>query len=465
MTSPPLDVAVVGGGITGLVAAHRLQQAGLEVALFESSDRPGGKVRTEPVAGFAVECGPDSFLIRGSSLPALCAELGLGDRLVSPALGRAGIWSRGRVRPLPEGMSMGVPSRPAALATSGILSLRGAARAALDLVLPATVPTGSTTVAEAIERRFGREARERLVDPLVGGIYAGDTSRLGLADALPDIYSTASRSRSLLWATWRRPRGKGPVFQSVSGGLQALTGALAAGLDHLHLDTPVTALRPLPGGGFELTVAGGSHFARAVIVATPAPAAAGLLRVLEPAAADLLATIGHASVATIVLAYPRSALRATGTSGFLVPPREGRLVTAVTWVWEKWPQAGSDEVALIRCSVGRAGDDRWAQMDDRMLLDAVRRDLEGLVGLGAEPLDSRITRWEEALPQYEVGHAAKVAQIERLLAGHSGLLVAGAAYHGVGLAACANQAERAAQTVLALAAAGRAEAAAGAASV
>ncbi len=459
MGSPALDVAVVGGGITGLVAAHRLQRdGGLEVALFEASDRPGGKVRSELVAGTAVEGGPDAFLARGSSLPVLCAELGLGDRLVSPALGRAGVWSRGRVRPLPEGLSMGVPSRPAALAASGILSLRGAARAGLDLVLPPTAPTESTTVAEALERRFGREARERLVDPLVGGIYAGDTSRLGFADALPDLYAAATGSRSLLWATWRRPHAAGPGFQSISGGLQALTGALAAGLDRLHLGTQVTALRKLPGGGFEFSTPAGTHTARVVIVAAPAFAAARLLRLIDRPAADLLAAIDYTSVATIALAYPRSALRPTGTTGFLVPPREGRLLTAVTWVWEKWPHAGSGEVALIRGSVGRSGDDRWAQMDDSTLLDAVRRDLDELADLAAEPLEARVTRWEAAMPQYEVGHAARVSDIERRLARHPGLLVAGAAYRGIGLAACVAQAERAAQTVVGLTAARRAKA-------
>lgn len=439
-----VDVAIVGGGITGLTAAHRLRQAGLEVAVFESSPMAGGKVRTAPLAGVPVECGPDGFLARGSTVAALCQELGLGEQLVSPARNRAAIWSRGRLRFLPEGLQAGLPSRPAALAMSGLLSVPGALRAALDLVLPATAVSESTTVAEALERRFGREARRRLVDPLIGGIYAGDTRQLGLAGALPDLYAMASRNRSWLLALRGHRPSAAPAFQTLSGGLQQLTDALAARLPGLHLGTEVAALDRLPGGRFELSTAAGAVTARAVIVATTAFSAAKLLKCIEARAADLLAAIPYASVATIALAYARPQLRLTRSSGFLAPPREGRLVTAATWVSEKWPHPGDDEIALVRCSVGRVGDERWRSLGDDALLAGVRADLLQLAGIRAEPLAGVVTRWERALPQYQPGHGARVAEIEARLARYPGLLVAGAPYRGIGVAACVAQAERAA---------------------
>ena len=441
-----VDVAVVGAGITGLTAAHRLP-AELSVVVIEAHPRPGGKVRTASLAGVPVECGPDSFLARGSGVARLCSELGLGDRLVAPATTRAAIWARGRQRLLPEGMQFGVPSRPAALVASGILSWPGALRAGLDLVLPTSPVSGSTTVAEALERRFGREARERLIDPLLGGIYAGDTSQLSLADTLPELYGLLSSKRSLLLALRGRRPPTGPVFQSLVGGLGQLTDALAASLSGLQLATEVTSLRKGPGGRFEISTANGSISAGAVLLATPAFDAAKLLAGVDVRAAELLAAIPYASVATITLAFARPQLPVTGSSGFLVPPSEGRLVTAVTWLSEKWPHLGTDQVALLRCSVGRSSDERWRDLDDARLLESVRADLADLTTLRAEPLAACITRWECALPQYLAGHGARLTELEGRLASHPGLLLAGAAYRGVGLAACLAQAERAAETL------------------
>jgi oxygen-dependent protoporphyrinogen oxidase len=441
-----VDVAVVGAGITGLAAAHSLP-ADLSVAVIEADPQPGGKVRSASLAGIPVECGPDSFLARGSSVAGLCKELGLGDRLVAPATSRAAIWSRGRPRPLPEGMQLGVPSRPAALVASGILSVPGALRAGLDLVLPASPVSASTSVAEALERRFGREARERLIDPLLGGIYAGDSSQLALADTLPELYALLSSKRSLLLALRGRRPPAGPVFQTLVGGLGQLIDALTASLPRLQLATEVTSLRKSPGGRFEISTSRGAISAGAVLLATPAFAAAKLLTGLDVRAAELLAAIPYASVATIALAYPRPQLHVTGTSGFLVPPNEGRLVTAVSWLSEKWAHLGTDQVALLRCSVGRSSDERWRDLDDARLLERVRAELAELAGVRAEPLAACISRWESALPQYQAGHGARVTELESRLASHPGLLLAGAAYRGVGIAACLAQAERAAETL------------------
>jgi protoporphyrinogen/coproporphyrinogen III oxidase len=443
-SSARADVAVVGAGISGLTAAHRLQRAGLTVAVLEAGDQPGGKVRSGMLAGVPIELGPDGFLARGGTVAGLCRELGLVGRLVEPAVSRAAVWSRGRPRELPQGLAMGVPSRPLALAMSGILSPLGALRAGLDLVLPAHPVGEMTTVAEAVESRFGREARERLIDPLIGGIYAGDTTRLGLAATLPDLYSAMAGNRSLLLALRRRKPAPGPAFQSLAGGLQQMTDALAGELADLRLRTEVASLRPLPGGGFAIEGAESEIRAGAVILATPAYVSAELLGSVDPRANELLAAIPYASVATIALAYQRSAVPRTGTSGFLVPALEGRFVTALTWASEKWPQAGPDPVAIVRCSVGRVGDDRWRKLDDAALTDVVIGDVAALAGLRATPLAAKVTRWQSALPQYQPGHASRIAEVEARLAEYPGLVLAGAAYRGVGLPACIADGERAA---------------------
>lgn len=443
-----IEVAVVGAGITGLVAATELRDRGADVLLLEAAPRAGGKVQTEPLAGVPIECGPDAFLTRSGDLEETCRRLGLAGSLVTPASGRAAIWTRGRARPIPEGLSFGVPSRPLALAASGILSPAGALRAGLDLVLPRTGVDEGTTVARLVERRFGREARERLVDPLLGGVYAGDTRRLGAQEVLPELYEAARKHRSLLLSLRGRPRPVGSPFRSLRGGLEELTDALAHGLgDRLRLSTPVAAITPA-NGGYSLSTPAGDVEARAVVLAAPAFVASPLVRAVDAEAAELLAGIRHAGVATIAFAYPARDLPATGTNGFLVAPREGRLLTAVTWVSEKWPHLSTPELRFLRCSTGRDGDERWRELDDGALVGRIRADLEELGVVRGEPVAVRVSRWEAALPQYEAGHGARLRALEERLAAHPGLVLAGAAFRGIGLAACAAQAKQAAAAVV-----------------
>jgi protoporphyrinogen/coproporphyrinogen III oxidase len=430
-----MRVAVVGGGITGLAAAHALatRPDPPEVVLYEADDRLGGKIATAEFCGVPVERGPDTMLARVPWAVDLCRRLGLADRLVSPATGAASVWARGRLRPLPEGLVLGVPARLGPLVRGGILSVPGLARAGLDLVLPRWPGRGGDdpSIAEAIGRRFGPEVVERLVEPLLSGINAGRADGLSLAATAPDVAAAAAGGRSLLLGLRRRPAAPpGPVFVSLPGGLSTLVQALATALVDRGVDIRTgTRLTGLPAD------------ADAVIVTVPAPAAAALLAVEE------LRAIAYAGVAVVTMAYPDDALtRPLVGSGFLVPRAEGWLLTAGTFVSSKWPALKPPGLTLVRASTGRAGDDRWAGLDDATLAARLHDELARALALRRPPVASRVDRWPASFPQYAPGHLARVDRIEAALP--AGVVVAGAAYRGVGIAACIRQGEAAAARVL-----------------
>ena len=447
-----LRVAVVGGGITGLSAAYFLSQAGAAVTLLEGDGRPGGKIRTGDLAGVPVEAGPDTFLARVPEAVDLCRSLGLGERLVPPATSTASVWSRGRLRRLPEGHVLGVPTALGPLLRSGILSPAGVARAALDLVLPARPPGGDDpSVADVVGRRMGREVVDHLVEPLVGGINAGRADRLSLAATAGPLAAAAARHRSLVLGLRRRtvPASDGPLFLGVEGGLQGLVDRLCAALDgaaDLRFGTAVTALERLPGGGWRVACRpGGAVEADACVLTVPAPVAARLLADLSPPAAARLAGMRYASVALATLGYrPDSLAAPLSGSGYLMPRSEGRLHTACTFATTKWPALGASGLVLVRVSAGRDGDDRPAQLDDDALVARLHAEVAPVIGAGRPPEVSRVDRWPGSFPQYEVGHLARVDAVDAALAaGAPGLLLAGAAYRGLGIASCIAQAKAA----------------------
>ena len=439
------DVAVVGAGITGLATAWFLgrQAPEMKVALVEATDRLGGKIRTSGLAGLRVEAGPDTFLARVPWAVTLCRQLGLEEELIAPATAKAYVWTRGRLRPLPAGHVLGVPARLAPLARSGIVSPGGLARAALDLALPRRGASDDPSVAEVVAGRLGSEVVDRLVEPLLGGIHAGRADRLSLAAVAPEVASSAAGSRSLLLGLRRRAptAPEGPVFLGLRGGLERLVERLRERLEGVEIRSgaPVTSLDELA--------------ADAVVLAVPAFAAADLLRPVCPEAASELDAIPYASVATVALAYPPDALPAPlDGSGFVVPRVDGRLITACTWLTSKWPQLASGPTVLLRASAGRFGDDRALLLDDETLVDEVHAELVSAMGLRSRPHTTLVTRWVRAFPQYEPGHHARVARIEAALAAAAPhVLLAGAAYRGVGIAACVHQAEQAAAAVRAMA--------------
>ena len=448
MTSPRPTVAIVGGGMAGLSAAHALRDRA-DVVVLEASGRVGGKVRASEVGGVSVDEGADSLLRRVPYGLELAAAAGLGDELVSPTAGGAFVRSRGRLRPLPTGTILGVPGDLTSLARSEVLSTLGLARVPGDLVARGELMTEDVSVGALVASRLGREVVERLVDPLLGGVYAGRADSLSLHATLPQLRGPLSRNRSLILATREARAGfgrvDGPVFAGLPGGLGRLPAAVArASGARIRTGTMVRTLERTPTG-WRLTTGSAAQPSylevTAVILAVPAGPAARLLRDVAPTAAGELSGIDYASVAivTLVLDGP-----APGQgSGYLVPAVEGLSTKAVTFTSRKW---GSPGPAVVRASVGRYGDEVELQRDDGELAALVLRELELVVGPVGPVIDSRVTRWGGGLPQYAVGHLDRVRRITSALP--AGLAVAGAAYGGIGVPAVIRSGAEAAAAVL-----------------
>ncbi len=452
-------VVIVGGGIAGLAAAHHLAgRPGVAVTLCDAGDRLGGKVRTADFAGVALDVGPDAFLARRPEAVGLCRELGLEDELVAPATNAAYVWVRGRLRRLPPGLVLGVPTRLAALARSRVLSPRGLARVALEPLVPGRRLQGDEALGAVVRRRLGDEVHRILVDPLVGGINAGDTERLSIEMVAPALATAARSGRSLVLgarppAAARSATGtgqQGPAFLTLPGGLARLVEVLVSRLEAAGVEVctgaPVRALEPLAGGTYRLVLDGEELEADGVVLATPAYVVATLLAAHAPAVAAMLAAVEYASVALVALAYPVSAVaRSLDGSGFLVARGEGRLMTACSWASSKWAHLDSADQVVLRVSAGRAGDARAESLDDEALVARLRLELGLALGIDTPPSEVRVTRWSRAFPQYSPGHLQRVAEAEGDLAARlPGVALAGAALAGVGLPACIASGRRAA---------------------
>ncbi|WP_069812535.1 protoporphyrinogen oxidase [Streptomyces sp. TP-A0874] len=466
-------VVVVGGGISGLAAAHRLLGQGVDVTLLEASERLGGKLRAGEIAGVPVDLGAESILARRPEGVRLAREVGLSDRLRTPATTSAALWSRGRLRPMPRGHVMGVPGDLAPLAASGVVSPAGLERIEQEGRLPATPVGEDVAVGEYLAERLGREVVDRLVEPLLGGVYAGDAYRISMRAAVPQLYEIARREGSLtegVRALQAEAAGKagGPVFQGIEGGVGRLPLAVAeacrAAGGRIETSSPVRVLRR-EGRGWRIVTDHLASAARpeaaagrrelhadAVVLAVPAPVAAGLLAHESPAAAAGLGEVEYASMALITMAFRDAEVAGLPEgSGFLVPPVEGRTIKAATFASRKWGwiRQADPETFVLRTSVGRYGDEADLKRDDAELVELSLRDLGEAVGLAARPVATLVTRWDDGLPQYPVGHLGRVAAIRELVADLPGLRLCGAAYDGVGIPACVASGRLAADQVLA----------------
>jgi len=459
--SPPARVVVVGGGVAGLTAARDLARAGSRVTVLEADGRLGGKVLTAPFDGVDLDAGPDSVLARVPWATELFHELGLEADIVPQPPSGAYLWSRGHLRRIPERTVLGVPTDLDALAASGIVSPAAVARAARDLDAPPDGPAGDESVGSLVRRRLGDEVLERLVDPLLGGINAGDSDRLSLAAGAPQIAAAAAGGGSLIAALRAQlaaappptAAGPAPVFYTLRPGLGRLITALATALGSLGAEVRVgTAATGVTrdGAGWRVDTPGGPIAADAVVLATPAFAAARLLAPAAPAAARALGEIEYSSVALASMAVDEDEVdRPLDASGYLVPRVEGRLITACSWASTKWPHLHRPGRALLRVSAGRLGDERAAALDDDELVDAMCADLSATMGLRGRPAEVRVTRWARSFPQYTPGHLERIAAIEAALASDApGLVVAGAAYRGVGIPATIHHARTAAAGLL-----------------
>ena len=453
-------VVVVGGGISGLAAAYALRRDGpadLRVTVVEGADRLGGKLRVSDVGGLPVDEGAETFLARAPEGVALAAAVGLGGELVHPATTVASVVVGGVPYPLPAGTLLGVPADAGALRASGVLD--AAALAAVAAEAHAGTPPeplgADAAVGEYVGRRLGRQVVDRLVDPLLGGVYAGRADRLSLRATMPGLAAAVDAGPPSLTAAVRSAldagTGTGPVFATLRGGLGALPAAVAAASGaEVRLGLPVRAVER-SAGGFRLIAgpvpAPTALDADAVVVAVPAGKAAPLLRGLAPAAAADLAAIDYASIAIVTLAYPAAAASTLAGSGLLVPAGEGRAVKAVTYSSVKWAHLAGADLAVIRASVGRHGEEWVLHRDDADLAALVATDVAALTGV-AGPVATRVSRWGGALPQYAVGHRDRVARIRAAVAAVPGLAVCGAAYDGVGVPACVRSGYEAAARVL-----------------
>ncbi|MEU7383321.1 protoporphyrinogen oxidase [Streptomyces sp. NPDC042207] len=439
-------VVVIGAGIAGLAAAHRLLQQGARVTVLEAAERVGGKLLPGEIAGVRVDLGAESMLARRPEAVTLARETGLADHLQPPATASASIWTRGALRPMPKGHVMGVPGTASAL--SGVLSEEGLARIERDAGLPRTEVGDDMAVGEYVAARLGREVVDRLVEPLLGGVYAGDAYRISMRSAVPQLFRAAQTHDSLLegvreiQAAASAAQQTGPVFMGIEGGVGRLPLAVAESVrargGEILTGTPVTELRRQDRTSWQVTAGDRVLHADAVIVAVPAPVAAGLLRAESPEAAAELRAVEYASMALITLAYRRAEAALPEGSGFLVPPVDGRTIKASTFASRKWGWIAEEdpEVVVLRTSVGRYGETEILQREDADLVDVSRHDLREATGLDAAPLETRVTRWTDGLPQYPVGHHARVARIREHVGKLPGLAVCGAVYDGVGIPAC-----------------------------
>jgi oxygen-dependent protoporphyrinogen oxidase len=461
-------VVIIGGGVAGLAAAYRLTRSAPDVAvtLNESDQRLGGKIVTERVAGFVIEGGPDAFLSLKPRGLGLCRELGLEQRLHGPneKTRRTYVMRGGQLYELPEGLTGLIPTRFGPLIKTGLISPLGKLRLGLDYVIPPQSRNGDESLAAFVERRLGREVYERLVEPLMSGIYAGDGAHLSLAAAFPQLRQAeldqGSLIKGMLAAKTKAPASnpganKWPAFLTPTAGLAEIVEALEAKLRRANVEVQlgkrVARVEASPPGYAVRLENDEALRAEAVILATPAHVTADLNAHLDLQLSGALRAIPYVSTATVSVAYRLSDMRSARPLdgyGYLIPRAEGRPLLASTWTSTKFPHRAPEGFALIRVFVGRAGQDEVVEGTDAELLQLVRDELRRTLGITAPPILHRIFRWPKAMPQYTLGHLERLAVIEERLAAHPGLFVAGNAYRGIGLPDCIASGEAAAEAAL-----------------
>ncbi|MFI0820648.1 protoporphyrinogen oxidase [Streptomyces sp. NPDC021098] len=451
---------VIGGGISGLAAAHRLRTGGARVTVLEASGRLGGKLCAGEIEGVSVDLGAESMLARRPEGVELARAVGLGERLQPPATASASLWTRGALRPMPKGHVMGVPGDLAPLAASGVISDEGLERIARDAELPPTPVGGDVALGGFIAARLGREVVDRLVEPLLGGVYAGDVYRTSMRAAVPTLFELARAGRPLAEGVRElteraAQRQGGPVFTGIDGGIGrlplAVADAVRAAGGEIRTNAPVRELRRTADGWTVVTEDGTVLRADAVVMAAPAPAAARLLAADSPAASAELATVDYASMALITMVFRRADVASLAEgSGFLVPPVDGHTIKAATFSSRKWGwlRDAAPDLFVLRTSIGRFEDEEHLKRDDADLVGMSLADLGAATGLAAKPVATRVTRWDGGLPQYPVGHLDRVARIRTEVAKLPGLRVCGAVYDGVGIPACVGSARTAADELL-----------------
>jgi oxygen-dependent protoporphyrinogen oxidase len=467
-------VVIVGGGVTGLTAAYRLLTAGrdaggapLSVTVLEARDRLGGNILTERTEGFVLDGGPDAFVAARPEARKLCEDLGLGDRLMGTTAKNRKVYIRqdGVLHPLPEGLVLAIPTRVLPLARSRLFTWRGKARMGLDLVIPRRRATTDESIGGFIRRRLGKEALERLAEPLLGGIYAGDVNALSLAATFPQLAALETSHGSLIRGALAQRAARGAsshpahpppsTFQSLVGGMGELVDALVAAIraagGTIRTGAAVKAIHGgADGARLRVELASESAFLPAddVILCAPAFVAADAVEGLDRALAVRLREVPYVSTATISLAYARGDVpHALDASGLIIPKGEKRRALAATFVSSKWASRAPDGVALLRIFAGGHRDPEALAQTDAELVAMARAEVAALIGVRATPILERVFRWERANAQPSIGHPARLADIRAAARRHPGLQLCGAAFEGVGIPDCVRQANAAAREI------------------
>jgi protoporphyrinogen/coproporphyrinogen III oxidase len=470
-------VIVIGGGIAGLSTAYTLQEqarlARMPVActLIEAQERLGGVILTERVDDFVIEAGPDSLLTQKPWGLDLCRTLGIGDRLIATNDRQRKIyilWG-GRLHPLPEGLVLIAPARFMPLLRSRLLSWPGKIRMGLEYFLPPRPSNGDESLAGFVRRRLGREALEKIADPLLAGIYAGSSDGMSVLATFPRlrefecihgglIRGALAQHRALRQASSSNGHPPRTLFMAPQGGMAEIVEALSRRLDQVVLRLGQTVQRVTPHGdgaagkqGYVVHLDDATTLqADAVVFATPAPITASMVEGFHPRLAMALRTIPYVSSATVSLAYWRGDVsHPLDGFGFLVGKREGRRIMATTWSSTKFSYRAPADAVLIRSFVGGAGREDLVGLDDLALIQLVREELGAMLGITATPLLARVYRWERANPQYVVGHLERVDAMEQLLVPYRGIYLTGSAYRGVGVPDCIHQGALTAERIMA----------------
>ncbi len=459
-------IAIIGGGISGLSAAFYLEKAraaGVEVeyTLIESGQRLGGCMSSDHIEGCLVEAGPDSFLTEKPWASNLCQELGIADQLIgsNDSQRKTYIVVKGRLIVMPDGLMFMVPTQLVPTALSPLFSWNTKMRMARELLHPPRPMHDDETVAEMVERHFGAEVVDRLADPLLSGVYGGDAGKLSARAVLPrfvemeEKYGSLSRAmlaaRKKMSAVTRKQPAK-PLFTSLKDGMQQMVDTIVGRLnpESIRLRRHVRRVYPEDGGWRVSIEMNGDERYDAVILATPANVAGTLLDGVDLELARNLLDITYSSSVTVTLGYYKDQLTKLPPGfGFLVPRSEGTRMLACTFVHNKFPHRAPEGKGILRCFLGGARDEAVMGLTDEEILETVYRELRNSVKLEGRPMFARVYRWREAMAQYEPGHIARVAKIEKRVAEIPGLALAGNAYHGIGVPDCIRSGKEAANSV------------------
>ena len=460
-------IVIIGGGISGLATAYSLEERAkregksVSITLLEKKNQIGGNILTERVGDFLIEGGPDCFLSEKPWAIQLCEKLGIADRLLctNDEYRKTYIYWKGRLRELPEGIMLMIPTRFIPLLKSNLFSLAGKFRMGMELFIPKRKSGGDESLSEFVRRRLGQEIVERVAEPLVAGVHAENPDTMSIKSRFPRFVQMEEEYGSLIkgMLTKRRRmlnsengKPKWTMFMTLKNGLDELPLTIVKALKMTTIITNKEVSEINKVSGYKIYLKNGDTIdADVVIFATPSYETGRLLRVLNSSISDQLITIPYVSTATISLAYKKDSIsHPMNGFGFLVPRVENRRIMGASWVSRKFSYRTPDDSILIRCFIGGSRNEELVSLDDKDMLKMIKEELKDIMGISAEPILTRIYRWEKAMPQYTIGHDERVSRIEESILKYPDIFVTGSAYRGGGISECIKNAQLTAESVI-----------------